>query len=120
MRSLQSRILVVFLALLLAVLGVTVYTVRRATYRQTLARIRDELLHGREVFRDKLVSRQRSLWQVAETLTKDDALRQAIFTDPGDQESLFVALDNHRLRTGAELALLVDLDGSVLVDTSDL
>ncbi len=117
MRSLQSRILVVFLALLLAVLGVTIYTVRRATYRQTLVRIRGELLHGRDVFNDKLVSRQRSLWQVAETLTKDDALRQAIFTDPGDLESLFFALDNHRKRTGAELALLVDLDGRVLVDT---
>ncbi|HXT21267.1 MAG TPA: diguanylate cyclase, partial [Thermoanaerobaculia bacterium] len=117
MRSLQSRILVVFLALLLAVLGVTIFTVWRATYRQTVARIRDELLHGREVFRDKLVSRQRSLWQVAETLTKDDALRQAIFTDPGDEESLFVALNNHRLRAGAELALLVDLDGRTLVDT---
>jgi diguanylate cyclase (GGDEF)-like protein len=116
-RSLQSRILVVFLALLLAVLGVTVYTVRRATYRQTLARIEDELLHGREVFRDKLVSRQRGLWQVAETLTKDDALRQAIFTDPGDGKSLYFALNNHRARTGAELALLVDLDGRVLVDT---
>ncbi|HET9765436.1 MAG TPA: EAL domain-containing protein [Thermoanaerobaculia bacterium] len=117
MRSLQSRILVVFLALLLAVLGVTVFTVRRATYRQTLARIQDELLHGRDVFNDKLVSRQRALWQVAETLTKDDALRQAIFTDPADEESLFVALNNHRVRTGAELALLVALDGRVLVDT---
>ncbi len=117
MRSLQSRILVVFLALLLAVLGVTVFTVRRATYRQTLSRIEDELLHGRDVFNDKLVSRQRALWQVAETLTKDDALRQAIFTDPADEESLFVALNNHRVRTGAELALLVDLDGRVLVDT---
>jgi diguanylate cyclase (GGDEF)-like protein len=117
MRSLQSRILVVFLALLLAVLGVTVFTVRRATYRQTLARIEDELLHGRDVFNDKLVSRQRALWQVAETLTKDDALRQAIFSDPADEESLTVALNNHRVRTGAELALLVDLDGRVLVDT---
>jgi diguanylate cyclase (GGDEF)-like protein len=119
MRSLQSRILVLFLALLLAVLGVTVATVQRATYRQTLARIQDELVHGREVFRDKLVSRQRSLWQVAETLTKDDALRQAIFSDPGDEESLFVALSNHRTRTGADFAQLVDLDGRVLVDTLD-
>ncbi len=117
MRSLQTRILVLVLALLLAVLGVTVATVRRAAYRQTLARVQDELLHGREVFQDKLTSRQRSLWQVAETLTKDDALRQAIFTDPSDEESLFVALNNHRVRTGADLALLVDLEGRVLVDT---
>ncbi len=117
MASLQSRILVFFLALLLAVLGVTVATVRRATYRQTVERIEDELLHGRDVFADKLASRQRALWQVAETLTKDDALRQAIFSDPGDEESLVVALDNHRARTGADFAQLVGLDGLVLVDT---
>jgi len=117
MRSLQSRILVLSLSLLLAVLGVTITTVRRAAYRQALARVQDELLHGRDVFHDKLVARQQGLWQVAETLTKDDALRQAIFSDPSDEESLFVALNNHRARTGADLALLVDLDGRVLVDT---
>ena len=50
-------------------------------------------------------------------MTKDDALRQAIFTDPGDEGSVLAALDNHRARTGAELALLVDLEGRVLVDT---
>ena len=111
MASLQTRILVFFLALLLAVLGVTVATVRRATYRQTVLRIHNELLHGRDVFADKLASRQRALWQVAETLTKDDALRQAIFSDPGDVESLVVALDNHRARTGADFAQLVGLDG---------
>ena len=66
MRSLQSRILVLFLALLLAVLGVPW---RRCAAPPTAdaERIGDELLHGRDVFRDKLVSRQRGLWQVAET-----------------------------------------------------
>src|SRR6186997_172456 len=117
MRSLQARILVLFVALLLAVLGVTVITLQRATYQQTLERVRGELGQGREVVQDKLLARQHTLWQAAETLTKDDALRQAIFADPTDQESLFVALNNHRARTGAELALLVDLDGAILVDT---
>jgi diguanylate cyclase (GGDEF)-like protein len=116
-RSLQSRILVLFVALLLGVLGVTVWAVRNAAYGQTVSRVRDELVHGREVFRDKLLSRQRALWQVAETLTKDDALRQAIFSDPNDEESLFVALNNHRVRAGADVAVLVGLDGRVLVDT---
>src|SRR5262249_6673711 len=86
-------------------------------YQHTLERVGEELGQGREVVQDKLLARQRTLWQSAETLTKDDALRQAIFSDPTDQESLFVALNNHRARTGADLALLIDLEGGILLDT---
>src|SRR5215212_2537722 len=118
MRSLQARILVFFVALLLAVLGITVITLQRATYAHTLDRVREELGQGRVVVRDKLLARQRALAQSGEALTKDDALRQAIFSDPADQESLYVAINNHRVRTGADVALLVDLDGRVLVDTT--
>ena len=66
-----------------------------------------------------LASRQSALWDAADTLAKDAALRQAIFADEADGESLFVALNNHRVRTGADLALLLELDGSIRVDTRD-
>ena len=44
MRSLQARILVLFVALLLAVLGITVTTLQRATYAHTRERVREELV----------------------------------------------------------------------------
>ncbi len=117
--SLQSRIFGLFLALLLVVLGGTLYTVSRATYRHSLARAQDELAYGRRIFLDKLDSRQRALAESASTLAKDDALRQAIFAGPSDPESMLVALENHRLRTSADLSVLVTLDGGVLADTAD-
>src|SRR5688572_13616290 len=119
MRSLQARILALALGLLVAVLAVTLVDVHRATRRHALARVANELGVGLAVVRDKMATRQRSLWDRADSLTKDPALRQAIFTDDGDSESLFVALNNHRVRAGADLALLVELDGRVRVDTRD-
>ncbi|HEY8144132.1 MAG TPA: cache domain-containing protein, partial [Kofleriaceae bacterium] len=117
--SLQSRIFALFLALLLVVLGVTLYTVSRATYRHSIARAEDELAYGRRIFYDNLESRRRALAESGTALAKEDALRQAVFAGGLDRDSVTVALDNHRARTSADLALLVGLDGTVLADTAD-
>jgi diguanylate cyclase (GGDEF)-like protein len=118
MQTLQSRILVFFLALLLLVLAVTLTTFHRTTYVHTRRQVEEELAQGRRILLDKLAAHQSSLRSIADTLTKDDALRQAIFSDAEDVESIVVALDNHRSRTGADVALLVELDGTVFVDTA--
>lgn len=117
--SLQGRIFSLFLALLLVVLGGTLLTVSRATYSHSLARARDELDYGKRILVDKLAARERALAESAGALVKDDALRQAIFSGQGDPDSMVVALENHRLRTSADLSVLVALDGTVLADTSD-
>jgi hypothetical protein len=101
--SLQARVLGLSLALLLVVLGVTLATVSRATYRHTLDRAEEELVHARRLLIDKLDSRQRALGEAASALAKEDALRQAIFAGAGDAESVRLALDNHRQRTSADL-----------------
>ena len=115
--SLQARILALFLALIVVVLAGTLATVSRVTYRHTLDRSADELAYARRIVLDKLASRESALAEAAGTLTKDDALRQAIFAGSEDPESILVALDNHRSRTNADLSLLVGLDGKILVDT---
>jgi len=117
--SLQSRIVALFLALLLGVLALTLATVSETTYRHSLESAQEELVYARQIFLDKLRSRQRALQESASTLSKEDALRQAIFGGAGDRESLRVALDNYRQRTSADLAFLVELDGSILADTGD-
>ena len=114
--NLRQRILTLVLVLLLLVLGVTLATVSRVTYQHTLDRAEEELVASRRILLDNLEARDRSLREAAGTLAKDDALRQAVFSG-GDQESVRLALDNHRRRTNADLALLVDLDGVVLADT---
>jgi diguanylate cyclase (GGDEF)-like protein len=117
--SLQSRIFGFFLALLLLVLGGTLYTVSRATYSHSLSRAQAELDYGRKIVLDKLAEREHALAESASALAKDDALRQAIFAGAADPQSMAVALENHRLRTRADLSVLVGLDRAVLVDTAD-
>jgi hypothetical protein len=90
--SLQARVLTLVLALLLVVLTVTLATVSRATYGHTLDRSERRLAYARRIVLDKLGARQRALDESAGTLAKDDALRQAIFADPDDPESVLVAL----------------------------
>ena len=119
MKTLQSRILAFFLVLLLIVVSVTLLAVYRAAYFHTRGQVVTGLDQGSRIIEDKLASRSRTLASAAETLAKDDALRQAIFAEAEDHESLLVALDNHRLRTEADLALLLQLDGSTLAFTAD-
>lgn len=115
--SLHNRILLLFLVLLLVVLGVTLVTVSQATYRHTLELAKEDLAQAREIVIDKLRSRQASLRESAGTLAKDDALRQTIFVDIEDRESVRLALNNHRQRTSADLSMLIELDGTIMVDT---
>ncbi|MEO8277018.1 MAG: EAL domain-containing protein [Thermoanaerobaculia bacterium] len=118
--NLRQRILALVLVLLLLVLGVTLAIVSRVTYRHTLERSSEELVASQRMLVDSLWTRDGSLREAAGTLAKDDALRQAIFAGgEAEPESMQLALDNHRRRTNADSALLVDLDGVILVDTGD-
>jgi diguanylate cyclase (GGDEF)-like protein len=116
--NLQNRVLTLFLALLLGVIAVTLATASRVAYRHSLERAREELVYARRILLDKLAARERALAEAGGTLAKDDALRQAIFAGAADRESMLVALNNHRLRTNADLSFLVDLDGTILADTA--
>ena len=117
--TLQQRILALVLALLLLALGGTVAVVSRATYAHSLERARAELRQSRSILADRIRSQDRLLREAAGTLVKDDALRQALFDFGADAASIRLALENHRRRTSADRAILVDLDGRVLADTVD-
>ncbi|MEO8505091.1 MAG: EAL domain-containing protein [Acidobacteriota bacterium] len=117
--TLQQRVLALFLTLLLLVLAITMVTVSQATYSHTMDRAKEQMVYARRIFQDKLQTRQKALDESARTLASEEALRQAIFADAGDRESILVALNNHRHRTSADLSFLVDLDGTVIADTAD-
>jgi diguanylate cyclase (GGDEF)-like protein len=117
--NLQQRVLALVLALLVLALGGTVAVVSRATYAHSLERARAELSQSRLILADRIRSQERVLREAAGALAKDDALRQALFEMSADPPSIRLALENHRRRTSADRAILVDLDGRVLVDTVD-
>lgn len=115
--SLQTRILALFLLLMIAVqVGgfVLINTVGVAAARKTVG---DELVSGARVVELLLEQDAQRLVQGARLLSADYAFRGAIAT--GDAETIRSALANHGKRIDADLMVLIGLDQRVLADTLD-
>jgi diguanylate cyclase (GGDEF)-like protein len=115
--SLQTRILALFLLLLIAVqIGgfVLINTVGVTAARKTVG---EEVVGGARVIELLLDQDAQRLVQGARLLSADYAFRGAIAT--GDADTIRSALANHGKRIDADLMILVGLDKRVLADTLD-
>jgi len=108
--SLQGTIFLFFVALLLAVQGVFFQTIYSATQQQEKNQISSQLSTAQTVFKTQFESQSYYLAAFAETAAKDFGLKQA-FQD--DMRSFLVALNNHRQRIHADLAMAIGADGTV-------
>jgi len=117
LRSLQSRIVLFFLALLVLVQGVTLLLVNAANERYARDHIRHELTVGEKIFRRLLEQNHARLRQAAEILSLDFAFRDAVATR--DLATIESALVNHGSRIRADKMALVSLEGRVIADTLD-
>jgi diguanylate cyclase (GGDEF)-like protein len=116
LRSLQARIVVVVLGLLLTV-QVAGYTfIHNAITDNARRHSQDELAVGERVFNRLLAQSNLRLAQTAQALATDFALREAIAT--GDQPAIAAILRRHPERAGADLAMLVGTNGRLLADAS--
>lgn len=114
-RSLQTRILALFVPLLILVqVGsfVLIDTVGVAAARKTLG---DELVAGARVFDRLLDQKAQRLVQEVRVLSADYAFREATAT--GDRETISSVLGNHGRRVDASFMMLVGMDDQVVADT---
>lgn len=108
-KSFRSRILTFFLGLLLLVQFVSLYLVDIANTRNANNLIGESLLTTVQAFHNRLDSRNDALTLAGRTLSGDYAFKVAVATsDPATTRS---ALTNHRHRIGADLMLLLGLNG---------
>lgn len=117
MRSLQSRIVALFVVLMLAVQGggfLLTSAAGVAGARQTVA---DELATGERIFLRVLDQSAQRLVQGARVLSADFAFREAIST--ADRETIASVLRNHGERIDAAYMTLIGLDRRVIADTFD-
>jgi diguanylate cyclase (GGDEF)-like protein len=115
MNSLQSRVLSLFLLLLIGVqLGgfVLVNTVGGAAARNSIG---EDLVAGARVFDRLLDEDTQRLMQGARVLAADYAFREAIATR--ERQTIRSALVNHGRRIDADVAMLVDLDERIVATT---
>ena len=108
-RSFQSRVVISFLILISLVQIGTVVAVNSAIERSARAHVKAELATASKVVGRVLDVRTEQLVHAARILSADFPFKQVVALD--DRATLLSALDNHRMRIDAALAMVVSLDG---------
>ncbi|MEP7062018.1 MAG: EAL domain-containing protein [Betaproteobacteria bacterium] len=115
LRSLQARILALFLLLLVVVQVGGFILINNAGVAAAHKSVSAEVVAGARVFDRFLRQNTEHLVQGARLLTADYAFREAVAT--GDSETLTSVLANHGTRIDASLTMLVGLDQRVIADS---
>ena len=114
-QRLQTRIIVLFVALLALVQVAAFWFVNAANSRNAQTKVAEELDVGQRVFARLLDQNAEKLKLSARVLAADFAFREAIATH--DTGTIASALANHGARIGAQAMVFVDLQGQVVSDT---
>jgi diguanylate cyclase (GGDEF)-like protein len=114
-RSFQTKLLLLMIAVLLLLLGTTLIAVHVAGQRTMYKSIDEELRVGSRILDQILSARGRQLSETVRVLASDFAFREAVAL--GDQATVAEALENHGSRIAADAAFLIALDGPVIADT---
>jgi diguanylate cyclase (GGDEF)-like protein len=117
LRSLQWRIVAVFVLLVLAVQALGFLLISTAGVAGARKTVADELATGERVFLRLMDQSAQRLVQGARVLSGDFAFREAIAT--GDRETIASVLRNHGDRIDASYMTLIGLDRDVVADTLD-
>ncbi len=110
-RSLQSKILGLFIFLLVSVQLVTTYTTYEANQQLKSIQLKNRLLTAKAVFTTQFNNRRYYLSAFAETAAKDFGLKDMFQEE--DRKSFLVALNNHRARIDSDIALAIDKQGMI-------
>jgi adenylate cyclase len=114
--SFQTRVVVFFAGLLVLALAASFLAVNQASIANARRVISADLAEDAAVFRRLFAERTRHLLDAARLLSSDHAFKTAYATT--DPRTILSAMDNHLGRiAGANVMLLVSLDGEVIADT---
>lgn len=110
MKSLQNKIFLFFVLLLLMVQSIAFWTLYSGSQNQEAAEINNRLTTAKTIFTELFDRRLAYLSAFAETAAKDYGLKE-VFNE--DTRSLLFALNNHRKRINADLAMTVSAEGII-------
>jgi diguanylate cyclase (GGDEF)-like protein len=113
--SLQRRIVVVFVGLLVLVMALILALVTSSNERIVASEMTRELAAGTHVFKRLIEQNQRQLETAATVLSGDFAFREAIATQ--DQSTVRSVIRNHGLRIGAQVMIVISPEGLLIADT---
>ncbi|WP_085300487.1 putative bifunctional diguanylate cyclase/phosphodiesterase [Cognaticolwellia mytili] len=110
MKSLQTKIFIFFVLLLLLVQAIAFLTIAMVNKSQEKQEIDNRLNTAKTIFTTQFNSRRDYLAAFAETAAKDYGIKQ-VFED--DLRSLLVAMNNHRKRIDADIAMAISATGNI-------
>ncbi|WP_077339126.1 bifunctional diguanylate cyclase/phosphodiesterase [Pseudocolwellia agarivorans] len=110
MKSLQTKIFLFFVLLLLLVQSIALWTLIKGNNAQEQQEISNRLTTAKTIFTEQFNSRRDYLAAFAETAAKDYGIKD-VFED--DTRSLLFALNNHRKRINADLAMAISANGNI-------
>jgi diguanylate cyclase (GGDEF)-like protein len=113
--SLQRRIVVVFVGLLVLVMGLVLALVHTSSARIVSSEAKRELVLGAKVFDRLLEQNRRQLETAATVLSADFAFREAIATK--DQPTVRSVIGNHARRIHAQVMMVSDTAGNMIAST---
>ncbi len=113
MRSFRNRLLVLIIGLVIAAQTVTLLAVLGRTQSAVRGRANEQLNAGAAVAKRFLDYRATQLANAVGVLAADFGLREAVATS--DKATILSAARNHARRIGADLMLVLDVDGKVMV-----
>lgn len=113
--SFRTRLLLIFLSLLGLTLATTLWAVLRATDANARAGANRELAVAERVFDTLLADNSRQLTDRTTLLAEDFGFKQAIATN--EESTIVSVLANHGDRVGADMIVLMDPAGEVLIST---
>lgn len=115
LKSLQQRIVVVFVGLLVLVMTLIIALVTRSSQRIVANETARELSVGTHVFERLIEQNRRQLETAATVLASDFAFREAIATQ--DSATVLSVIRNHGLRIGAQAMMVVSPEGELMAHT---
>jgi diguanylate cyclase (GGDEF)-like protein len=113
--SLQRRIVLVFVGLLVLVMALVLALVRDSSARIVGSEGHNELAVGAKVFKRLLEQNQRQLETAAGVLSADFAFREAIATQ--DQPTMRSVIGNHGQRIHAQVMMVAGIDGALIASS---
>ncbi|MES2072257.1 MAG: EAL domain-containing protein [Pseudomonadota bacterium] len=115
-RSLESRVVALFIVLILAVQLAGFFTIRHEIQTNARASIQEDLKIGERQFGNLLEQNAQRLIFGAKVLASEFGFLTAVSSN--DRETIESALSNHGERIGATLTVLVGLDESIIASTN--
>ncbi|MFQ3264779.1 MAG: diguanylate cyclase (GGDEF)-like protein [Colwellia sp.] len=115
LKSLQNRILIRFIFLLMITIMIILFVTLEQTYRHSENQINKQFSIARLVFSDKLTNHSRALYRSISPISKDFTLKQLVNDATNDPASLLSAVNNQQRRIKTDFSAILSSDAKTIV-----